>query len=263
MRIVVCVKHVPDADSDRRIEEGRLVRGEDDVLNELDEYAIEAAVSTVEELGGEVIALTMGPEESEDALVRALQMGADRAVLVTDEALAGADALGTARVLAAVVAALAGEEPVDMVITGMASLDGMTSMVAPAMATHLGWPLLDLAHSMQVEGGSPAAVTIERRADGNEDVLRSATPVVVSVTDQINEPRYPSFKELRAARSKPLDVWEVDELAEAGIDLDGITLSSIEVLAADPKLREAGVVVTDSGDAGRLLAEFITDRVEL
>ena len=112
-----------------------MVRGEDDVLNELDEHAIEAAVSIVEDLGGEVVALTMGPADSEDALVRALQMGADRGVLISDDSLAGADAVGTARILARAIEVIGDEGPVDLVFTGMASLDGMTSMLAPALAT--------------------------------------------------------------------------------------------------------------------------------
>ncbi len=261
MRIVVCVKHVPDADSDRRIESGRLVRGEDDVLNEIDENAIEAAVSTVEDLGGEVIALTMGQDDAEDALTRALQMGADRGVLITDDSLAGSDALGTARVLAKAVTALSQESPVDIVFTGMASLDGMTSMVAPAMAAELQWPLLDLAHSVSVTA-DPTQVTIQRRADGSQDVLRAAGPVVVSVTDQINEPRYPSFKDLRAARSKPVDVWEKDELGEVGIDLASIALSSTDVIQAEQRQREAGTIITDSGEGGRLLAEFLQTKME-
>nr|MCW1079462.1 electron transfer flavoprotein subunit beta [Streptococcus anginosus] len=106
----------------RRMEDGFLVRGEEDVLNELDENAVEAAVSLVEELGGEVVTLTMGPEDAEDALMRALQMGADRGVLISDEALAGADAGLTALALAGAIQTLADEKPIDLVITGMASL---------------------------------------------------------------------------------------------------------------------------------------------
>ena len=130
MKIVVCVKHVPDVQSERRLEDERLVRGEDDVLNELDENAVEAAVSLVEEHDGEVVALSMGPEDAEEGLRRALQMGADSAVLVSDEALAGSDVVATARVLAAAIEKI-GE--VDLVITGMASLDSMSAMLPGAL----------------------------------------------------------------------------------------------------------------------------------
>ena len=141
MRIVVCVKHVPDMQSERRFEGGRLVRGEDDVLNELDENAIEAAVQlkeSEEDAGreAEVVALTMGPEDAEDSLMRALQMGADRAYIVSDEFLEGSDVITTASVLAVAIAKISEEcGPVDLVITGMASLDAMTSMLPGALAT--------------------------------------------------------------------------------------------------------------------------------
>lgn len=253
MRIVVCVKHVPDADSDRRIDGGRMVRGEDDVLNELDENAVEAAVSLVEENGGEVIALTMGPADAEDALVRALQMGADRGVLLSDDRLEGLDVVGTANALAAAIQTLGQEGHVDLVITGMASLDGMTSMLAPALATDLGWPLLDVASSLDVADGK---VTIERNIDDYVDVLRAPLPAVVSVTDQINDPRYPSFKELRAARSKPLDEWDLADLEDSGFATES-ALVRTEVTEATMRVREAGVVVTDASDGGAQLAQFL------
>lgn len=261
MRIVVCVKQVPDGDSDRRLEDSRVVRGEDDVLNELDEYAVEAAVTLVEDRGGEVIAVTMGPEDAEDAVMRALQMGADQGILVSDELLEGSDAPATAAVLAAVVEMLTKDEPVDMVITGMASLDGMTSMVAPGIAANLDWPLLDLASELQVD--DDMVVTAKRIADGWEDELTALVPVVVSVTDQINEPRYPSFKDLRAARSKPLETLGLQDLA--GFDHGQQLLprarekglAAVRVIASQPVEREVGVIVTDSGDGGARLADYL------
>ncbi len=263
MRIVVCVKQVPDGDSDRRLEDSRVVRGEDDVLNELDEYAVEAAVALVEDRGGEVVAVTMGPEDAEDAVMRALQMGADRGILVSDELLEGSDAPATSAVLAAVVEVLAKDEPVDMVITGMASLDGMTSMVAPGIAANLDWPLLDLASELQVD--DDMVVTAKRSADGWEDELTALVPVVVSVTDQINEPRYPSFKDLRAARSKPLEMLNLEDLA--GFDhgqrllprAQAKGLAAVRVIASEPVEREAGIIVTDSGDGGVRLAEYLRE----
>lgn len=260
MRVVVCVKHVPDVDSDRRIEGGRIVRGEDDVLNELDEYAIEEAVSLVENHGGEVIAVTMGPEDAEDALVRALQMGADRALLVNDDALAGADALGTASILAALVRMVGKEDPVDLVFTGMTSLDGMTSMVAPAMATELAWPLLDLATNVEVDTDPPMSVTVRRQSDGYVDTLRASAPAVVSVSDEINEPRYPSFKTMRAARSKPIDEVALEDL-QPWISANA-KFASIRVTDADVKERGEGLYITDSGDGGLRLADFIIEQVK-
>ncbi|WP_026460958.1 electron transfer flavoprotein subunit beta/FixA family protein [Schaalia suimastitidis] len=264
MRIVVCVKHVPDVQSDRRFVDGRLVRGEDDVLNELDENAVEAAVSLVEEYGGEVIALTMGPADAEDALMRALQMGADRGVLVSDERLEGADAIGTAQVLAAAVKTLADDAPIDAVITGMASLDAMTSMMPAALAARLNIPFLGLAHEIAVEGNGPWTVTIHRSADGFDDVLAASTPLVISVTDQVNEPRYPAFAAMKAARSKPMDEWSLDDLS-AHVDSAVVesAIASTRVEGAAPRERTGnGTIITDSGDAGMRLAQYLLNEVK-
>ncbi len=252
------VKHVPDVQSDRRFEDGRLVRGEDDVLNELDENAVEAAVSLVENHGGEVIAITMGPADAEDALMRALQMGADRAVLISDDSLENADAVMTARALAAGIRHIEAEHgPVDMVVTGMASLDAMTSLVPAALAQELDLPLLSLAHSVEVSGSEPWTVTIRRSADGMDEVLAASTPLLLSVTDQANEPRYPSFKTMKAARLKPLDEVNLEDL-----DLE---VASVHVVIdeANERTRDgSGVIVTDSGDGGERLARYLMNEVK-
>ncbi|QPK80600.1 electron transfer flavoprotein subunit beta/FixA family protein [Schaalia sp. ZJ405] len=263
MRIVVCVKHVPDVQSERRFEEGRLVRGEDDVLNELDENAIEAAVSLVEDNGGEVIALTMGPEDAEDALMRALQMGADRGVLVTDDALQGADVATTASTLGAAIEKIAQESPIDLVLTGMASLDSMTSMLPAALATRLKLPLLGLAHTLLVDT-QESTVTITREADGFTDQLRTALPAVVSVTDQVNEPRYPAFAAMKAARSKPRDQWNIDDLADTrnGAGLAERTPTTSVVDTAEVVRDGNGTIIPDSGDAGAQLAAYIRQVVK-
>lgn len=252
------VKHIPDVQSDRRFEDARLVRGEDDVLNELDENAVEAAVSLVEEHGGEVIAVTMGPADAEDALMRALQMGADSALLVSDDALENSDAPTTARVLAAAIRHLENEHGhIDMIVTGMASLDAMTSLVPAALAQELSLPLLSLAHEVEVSGEGPFTVTIRRSADGMDEVLAASTPLVLSVTDQANEPRYPSFKTMKAARSKPLD--EVDA-SDLGIDIaaPAVTIDTVTENTRDG----SGVIVTDSGDGGQRLADYLMNEVK-
>ena len=249
MKIVVCIKHVPDVQSERRIEEGRLVRGEEDVLNELDENAVEAAVSLAEDSGGEVIALTMGPEDSEDGVRRALQMGADSGLIIADDELAGADVVTTARVLAAAIERIGG---VDLIITGMASLDGMTSMLPGALAAAVGVPALTLATELEVDGG---AVTIQRTTGTLRETLRAPLPALVSVTDQANEPRYPNFAAMRAAKKKPLDV-----LSLADLDLEGLGEPAVSVVAAQARpAREAGIIRTDAGDAGRELAAWLVE----
>lgn len=259
MRIVVCFKHVPDVVSQRRIEDGRLVRGEDDTLNELDENAIEAAVQAVEDLGGEVIALTMGPEEAEDSALLALQKGADRAIVISDDRLGGSDAVATAAVLAAAIKQLQDDAPIDLVITGMASLDGMTSMLPATLSAALDLPYVGLASELEI---TETSATIKRSADGFTDQLQVTLPAVISVTDQVNDPRYPNFKAMKAARSKPLDSWTLDDLthldpetAHVGADSAGTQLLSAD---EEPE-RTAGTVIQDSGDAGVQLANYLAD----
>ena len=267
MRIVVCVKHVPDMQSERRFEDGRLVRGEDDVLNELDENAIEAAVQLKEaeenaDREGEVIALTMGPEDAEDALMRALQMGADRAFLVSDEFLEGSDVITTASVLSVAIAKISEEcGPVDLVVTGMASLDAMTSMLPGALAAKAHMPLLGLARTLSVADG---AVTIERSVDGYTETLRAALPAVVSVTDQINEPRYPAFAAMKAARKKPLDQWGIDDLVEVPGGQDLVLRRALtSVTFSEENVRDgSGTIIQDAGEGGRALADYILSVVK-
>lgn len=246
MKVAVLVKHVPDVQSDRRIEDNRLVRGEDDVINELDENAVEAAVALVEDLGGETIAVTMGPEDAVDAVRRALQMGADRGVHICDERAAGLDAAGTAQVLAAAIEHLGG---VDLVIAGMAASDGETSLVPPALAARLRWPVLTVAAAVESDG---QRVTIQRISDHVDERLSATLPAVISVTDQANEPRIPAFKAMMTARKKPVDEWDLDELGLS--ELPGIT----RVCAAEPvPAREQGTIVTDTGQAGQDLAAYL------
>lgn len=251
MKIVVCIKHVPDLQSERRLEDGRLVRGEEDVLNELDENAVEAAVSLAEEHDGEVVALTMGPQDAEDGVRRALQMGAERGVVVSDEDLAGADVVTTARTLAAAIERIGG---VDLVITGMASLDALTSMLPGALAAALGVPALTLAHEVALEE-DPASVAITRTVGTARERLRAPLPALVSVTDQANEPRYPNFAAMRAAKKKPVEVWDLGDL--------GIASQAREVLAvsrtSQRPARQAGIIRTDAGQGGRELAAWLVD----
>lgn len=258
MKVVVLVKHVPDVQSERRIDDGLLVRGEDDVLNEVDENAVEAAVALVEETGGEVIAVTMGPEDAVDAVRRALQMGADSGLHVCDEELAGTDALGTARVLAAAVRRIG---DVDLVLAGMSAADGDMGVVPAALAADLNWPVLSVAAELSVADG---AATITRTVDRTDETLRAQLPAVVSVTDQVNEPRIPAFKAMMAARKKQVE--EID-LAELGL-ADAVEADSGALLgrqgagtavreAAEKPAREAGTVITDTGDAGQQLAHYL------
>lgn len=256
MRIFVCVKNVPDGQAERRIEGGRLVRGDDDILNDLDEYAVEAAVQLVENVGGEVIAVTMGPEGAEDSLLRALQLGADRAIHICDPDLEGTDAPGTAIVLAAAILKESGIEPLDLVLTGMASLDGMTSMVPPALAEVLGEPFVGTVDSIELS--DVQHMQVERESDGWHEVIDIELPAVISVTDQVNEPRFPSFKDLKAARNKPIDTvtWaELEQYVPEGIVRK---LHRTSVISAKPYERGTErIVIEDTGNAGIELAEYL------
>jgi electron transfer flavoprotein beta subunit len=258
MKIVVCVKHVPDIQADRSFgPDARVARTEEDVLNELDENAVEAALVLAEEHGGEVVALTAGPAAAAGAVRKALQLGADAAVHVDDERVAGADVVGTAAVLAAAIRRLGREEPVDLVLTGMASLDGLTSMLPAALAATLGLPALTLAAEVTLEGRT---VRVRRDVAEVGEVLEADLPALVSVTDQANEPRYPNFKGIMAAKKKPIEVLSLEDLglspSETGAA--GARTRVLDVQARPP--RAAGKVLIDSGEAGVELAAFLAER---
>jgi electron transfer flavoprotein beta subunit len=257
MRILVCVKHVPDLHLERSFTAGRITRGADDGMNELDEHAVEAAVRLVEEHGGEAIAVTVGGPDSGAAVRKALQLGVTRAIRVTDDAIAGSDVFGTARVLAGVVRVLEGEAPLDLVVTGMASLDGLTSMLPAALAVELGWPQLTFASSLKVADGR---ARIERHLPGAHETLDAALPAVASVTDESNSPHYPNFRAIVAARAAQIEVWDL-----AAIETDPSTVGDAgaltRVISATPRPpRQNRRIVNDAGEGGDELAAFLVER---
>jgi electron transfer flavoprotein beta subunit len=258
MRIVVCVKHVPDLQAERGFTpDGRVDRaGTDGTLNELDENAIEAALVLTEAHGGDVTVLTVGPAAAEDAVRRGLQMGAHRGVHVVDDAIAGSDAFGTALVLAAAVRRLGSEEPVDLVMTGMAALDGLMSVVPSLLAAHLDLAQLTLAAEVTVRDDR---VRVRRDLDHVTEVLDAPFPALVSVTDQANEPRYPSFKGIMAARKAEIVAWSLAALGVSPADV-GDAGARTRVLDAAPRpVREDRVLISDSGDAGLRLAAYLAE----
>ncbi|GIG22345.1 electron transfer flavoprotein subunit beta [Cellulomonas chitinilytica] len=250
------MKHVPDIQSERALgPDRRVVRdGGDGTLNELDENALEAALSIAETAGdAEVVVLTVGPQDAVDAVRKGLQMGADEAVHVVDDAIAGSDVIGTARVLAAAVTHLGS---VDLVVTGMAGLDGLTSLLPTALAQLLDVPALPLAAELTVEG---TTVRVRRNLDHATEVLEATLPALVSVTDQANEPRYPNFKGIMAARKKQVTTLT---LADLGVDASSVGAAGArtEVLeAAARPPRENRVLLTDEGDAGLRLAAYLVE----
>ena len=262
MRIVVCVKHVPDLQAERSFTaDGRVDRSQGDgTLSELDEHAVEAALVLTETLGGEVTVVTVGPADAEDAVRRGLQMGAQHAVHVIDDAIAGSDVFGTALVLAAAIRRLdaegGAEGGVDLVITGMAALDGLMSVLPSLLAAHLDLPQATLAAELTVADG---VVRVRRDLDHVTEVLEAPLPAVVSVTDQANEPRYPNFKGIMAARKTPVTAWS---LADLGIDpaTVGDAGARTRVLEATPRpVRENRVLITDDGEAGLRLAAYLAE----
>jgi electron transfer flavoprotein beta subunit len=255
MKIVVLVKHVPDTAGERRLTEaGTLDRaGADGRLCELDEYAIEQALRVADELPGTHVAyLTMGPADAAESLRKALAMGGDEAVHICDERLAGADYLTTSLILAKTVQALG----FDIVLTGMASTDGAGGVLPAMLAQRLDAAQITCAAQLEVADGFIRG----RRDDERGSMLLSARlPAVVSVTDRSGEPRYPTFKGVRAAKKKPLHTWTLDEL---GFDAAEPALSpATQVLAVTERpARQAGTVVVDEGGAAAQLAGFLATR---
>jgi electron transfer flavoprotein beta subunit len=256
MNIVVCVKQVPDTAVERTLRPGvgTLDReSPDGLINELDEYAIEEGLRIAEAHGGEVTILSMGPEKAADSIRKALSMGADKAVHLTDAGLAGSDALGTSYAMAQVLKTIG----FDLVICGSESTDARTGVLPAMLAERLGVPQLTLASKVDIDGD---AVTIRRVTDDGYDIVAASLPAVVSVVEKINEPRYPSFKGIMAAKKKPVQVLS---LADAGVDAGLVGLSNAATAVADFSARPpraAGVVVTDEGDGGARAAAFLAER---
>ncbi len=253
MNIVVCVKHVPDAQGDRGFTSDETTDRDavDGILSELDEYAVEEALKIKEAGEGEVTVVTMGPAKAADAIKKSLQMGADKGVHVLDDALAGSDAPATSLVLAEAIKKIGSA---DLVLTGMASTDGTMSVVAAMLAERLGMPQVTFASELTLSGGT---ASIRRDGDVATEIVEAKLPAVVSVTDQINEPRYPSFKGIMAAKKKPVETWS---LADLGIDAGQVGLEAAwtKVLStAKRPPRDKGLIVTDDGQGGAVLAQFL------
>src|SRR5881398_2167456 len=212
MNIVVCVKQVPDTWAEKKLNSSDKTvdrEGVDGVMNELDEYAVEEALKIKEAQGsGEVTVLSMGPEKAVETIRKALSMGADKAVHVVDPALHGSDALATSYALAQALSTIEH----DLVLLGVESTDARMSVVPAMLAERLGASQLTFARKVEVGDGT---VKIERLTDTGYDVVEAPTPAVVSVVEKINEPRYPSFKGIMAAKKKPLTTLT---LANAGIE---------------------------------------------
>ena len=238
VKIVVTVKQVPDPNSTTILEaDNTVARDREVVLDPGDECGIEEGLQLKEAHGGEVILVSMGPERAKDAIRKGLSMGADRGVLITDEQLAGADVLLTARALAA---AIKPEQP-DLIICATESYDGSTGMVPPMLAELLGLPQLTIVKKVELDG---TTIRVHRQTADGYQVVEASTPALITVTAGIAEPRYASLKGIMAARSK--EIKQVG-LGDLGIERGdpGETIEGV----ADAEARKAGAVIEDDGHA--------------
>ncbi|MFK4089040.1 electron transfer flavoprotein subunit beta/FixA family protein [Kribbella sp. NPDC020789] len=255
MKIVVCAKFVPDATADRRFrpEDNTVDRaGVDGLLSELDEYAVETALTVKEAGDAEVTILTVGPEQAADAVKKGLQMGADAGVHVLDDAIHGSDAVATSLVLSKALAKL----EADLVVFGMSSTDGGMGVVPAMVSERLGLPAVTLGSEVTVDGTS---VKIRRDGDTASDTVEGTLPLVLSVSDQANEPRYPSFKGIMAAKKKPVETWSLADLELTPEQVGGSSAWTEVVEVTARPARTAGTIVTDEDGSGAgQLVEFLS-----
>jgi electron transfer flavoprotein beta subunit len=252
VKIVVLVKQVPDTWGERRLDldTGWLDRASGDaVIDEIDERALEVALSYQDANDAEVVALTMGPDSAKDMLRKALAMGADSAIHIVDDQLAGADAMRTSRVIAAALTKFG----FDLVIAGNESTDGRGGVIPTLVAEHLGMPQATFLNSVAITAGS---VSGERGTENGTMSVRAPLPAVISVTERSAEPRFPSFKGIMRAKRKPIEVWTLGDL---GLDAASTAGSghSVIVSTSERPARSAGTKIVDDGTAGVALADFL------
>ena len=254
--IVVLIKQVPDTWSERKLTDGDFTldrEAADAVLDEINERAVEEALLIKEKQGGEstVTVLTAGPERAAEAIRKALSMGADKAVHLKDDGMHGSDVIQTAWALARALGTIEG---VDLVIAGNEATDGVGGAVPAVIAEYLGLPQLTHVRKLTVDGDK---VTAERETDDGVFTLEATLPAIVSVNEKINEPRFPSFKGIMAAKKKEVTALT---LAEIGVEPDevGRVNAGSTVLSATPKPpKPAGEKITDEGDGGSKIAGYL------
>jgi electron transfer flavoprotein beta subunit len=255
MKIAVCVKQVPDATVHKRLDPAtkRLDRSGEAAINATDLNAVEEALRIKEAHGGDVVLVSLGPEKALDSLRKALAMGADRAVLVTDGAAAGSDLLGTAGALAGALE----RESADVVLFGQSSSDGDGAVLWAAVAERLGRPVVSQVAALTVDADS---VTGKRQTEHGYDVIRAPLPAVVAVSDAINEPRYPSLKGIMGAKSKP---QESVSIADLGVGADGVGEAGARTTVLEigpPPTRGDSVRFEDDGTGAQRILDLVVER---
>ena len=249
MKIAVCVKQVPDSSASRRIDPAskRIDRSGEAVLNQFDANAVEEALRLKGDSDTEVVAVSVGPQKALDSLRKALAMGADRAVLVSDPAFEGADLLGTAKALAGALE----RESADLVLFGQQSADGGGACLWAAVADRLRRPIVSQVSELTVDGGS---LHVKRQTEHGYDTLEAPLPAVVAVSDAINEPRYPSLKGIMGAKKKPQETL-------AASDVGGLDEAQTTVIALNPPpSRGEARRIEDDGSAAEQIVDFLAER---
>jgi electron transfer flavoprotein beta subunit len=255
MKIAVCVKHVPEGTTHARIdpETKRLDRSGEGAINPFDTHAVEEAIRVKEAQGGEVLVVSMGPQGAQDSIRKALAMGADAALLITDDGAAGSDLVATTAALAAALQ----PEDVDLVIFGQQSSDSDGAVLSAAVADRLQRPVISQVAELTVTDGK---VTGKRQTEFGYDTIEAPLPAVVAVSDAINEPRYPSLKGIMGARSKPQRSVSLSELGvEAGAVGEAGSKTVVRALN-DPPPRGDTVKIEDDGSAAEKIVEYLTEK---
>ena len=256
MKIIACIKQVPDSEAKIKAENGQISWGESPlVINPFDEYAVEGALQLKEANSGTVTALCIGPESAKEALKHALAVGADEAILISDAALNALDTQGAARVLAAAINKIGGA---DIVTFGRQTLDDGSGLTAAQTARVLGWPMLGLVGHIKVEDGgasSPKGIKVHRVIEEGRQIVSAKLPVVMSIVQSIGEPRYPSFMGIRKASKANIPVWSSSDL---GISAPIAFVTRTELIT--PPSREV-VCEIIQGDSPGQIAETLADKI--
>lgn len=253
MKIIVCVKQVPDTAAAMSVEDGKISWGDASlIINPWDEFAVEAALNLKADHGGEVIALGLGSEGETEAIKHALAMGADDAVLISDPDLGGADNLAASQVLAAAIEKIGGA---DLVIFGQQSVDSETGMLPGQVARKLGWPSLTLVSKfLEVDPGE-SNLQVERAMEEGNQILQSHFPAVVSVTKDYGEPRYPSFMGIRKASQAQYPTWSLEDL---GMESPAPVVTWVEV--KEPPEREIMTEII-GGETAEEKAQILAEKI--
>jgi len=253
MKIAVCVKHVPEGHSRLDPSSKRLDRSGEGALNHFDANAVEEALRLKGDSDTEVVVVSLGPAKAADSLRKALAMGADRAVLVSDDAAAGSDLVATSKVLAKALE----RENADLVLFGQQASDADGAVLWAAVAERLHRPVVSQVAELKLQDGS---LRLKRQTEFGYDVIEAPLPAVIAVSDAINEPRYPSLKGIMGAKKKPFDTLSLGDIGVDAADA-GDAGSKTEVLAlGEPPSRGDARKIEDDGSAAQQIVDFLAEK---